>query len=79
MVQRRRRPGLLLEPVQALRVLSEFRRKHLDGNIPPEAGVPGLVYLPHTPSAQGGEDFIGPPSSPRMNRHPHPPTLGCPR
>ena len=58
-IQRRRGPRFLLEARQALDVLRELRRKHLDRDVPRELRVSGPVDLAHAAGADRANDFVG--------------------
>ena len=57
MVQRRGRLRLLREPAEAIRIGSEARRQHLDGDLAPEHGVAGPVHLAHAAGAERRENL----------------------
>ncbi len=59
MVQGRGRLRLLGEPAETIRIGSEARRQHLDGDLPPEHGVPGPVHLAHAAGAERRENLAG--------------------
>ena len=50
--------GLALEPARSFLVLEEFFRKDLDGDGPPEPGVPRAPNLAHAARAEGGNDLV---------------------
>ena len=58
-VERRRRARLLLEALQAVRVLRERRRQHLDRDLAPEPRVLRPVDLSHPAGAERREDLVG--------------------
>jgi hypothetical protein len=57
-VQRGKCPGLALEPSQAIRVLREGLRQDLNGDLTPQVGVGGAIYLTLAAHADLGGDFI---------------------
>lgn len=57
MVQRGRRPRLLLEPLQALGIGGQLLPKHFDRHLPPELHVFGLVDLAHAAGPQERHDL----------------------
>ena len=68
-VQARNRASFLLEPLAKLGTLREMRRKHLDGDAAIEAGVFGLVDLPHAAGANGLDNFIRTETGARRKSH----------
>ena len=58
-VQDARRPRLRLEALQAIRILRERRRQHLDRHLAPEPRVARAVDLSHPAGADGRENFVG--------------------
>jgi hypothetical protein len=59
MVQRGEGLRLAFESGEALRILCERLRQHLDRHLAPEGGVSGAIDLAHSTGAEGGEDFVG--------------------
>jgi|GEM_PF-2811311 len=59
MVQRARRARFEFEATQTVHVAGQIGREDLDGDVPPETGVEGLVDLSHTSRANRGEDAVG--------------------
>ena len=57
-IQLSQEPGLPLEAVQALAVLGEGFREHLDGHVPAQLGVAGSVDLPHPTRTDGLDDLV---------------------
>lgn len=60
MAQHPRRPGFLLEAAQAVRVLGESGREHLDGNVAAQPGIARAVNLPHAARADQRDDLVRP-------------------
>ena len=58
MVQRGGCAGLLLEPMEALRVGRKRRGEHLDGDVPAEAWVTRPIDLAHAAGPNGREDLV---------------------
>ena len=52
------RAGLTLEPLLQIRITRDMRGQHLDGDGAVQAGVGGLVDLPHAPFANAGGDVV---------------------
>jgi len=61
-VQESRRPRLLLEPPQAVRIRREGHRQHLDRDVAPQARILRAVDLPHPAGADRREDLVRPES-----------------
>ena len=61
-VERRCRPRLALEPLQALRVGREFRWQDFDRHVAPEPRVASAPYFAHPAGTDGGDDLIRPES-----------------
>ena len=59
MVQAGDRLGFPLEPLAQIGVVSGMRQEHLDGDGAVEAGVAGLVDLPHASCTKGRLDLVG--------------------
>ena len=58
-VERSRRPCLLLEAFQAVGVLRERRRQHLDRDLARKPWIARAIDLPHPARADGREDLVG--------------------
>src|SRR6185369_13740864 len=56
--ERRGRPGLELEPSEAVGVRRIDRRERLDRDLAPEPRVARAVDLPHAAGAEWGEDLV---------------------
>ena len=67
-VQGRRRPRLLLEAPQPLRVGRHLCRQHLDGHLPPEPVVPRPVDFSHPSRAERSENLVGAQARPFPDR-----------
>ena len=52
------RAGLLLEAAAAFRIGRRFDGQDLDGDVPAQARVPGLVDLSHPARADGRKDLV---------------------
>ena len=59
-VQDPRRPRLLLESAQAIRVDRKGRRQHLDGDLSSQARIPRSIDLTHPASSERRDDLVGP-------------------
>ena len=59
-VQHPRRPGLLLEAPEAVRVAGKGGREHLDGNVAAEPGIARAVNLSHAARADQRADLVRP-------------------
>ena len=57
-IQRRQRPGLLLEAPQAVGVAGELPRQHLDRHVAVEPRVPRAEHLAHAARAEPGGDPV---------------------
>lgn len=66
MIERRRRPRLLLESRQSLRIGGELDRQYLDRHLAAQTGVLGEVYLTHPTGAERVEILYGPREVPTM-------------
>ena len=69
-VQQRRRPRLLLEARRRSASCAERRRENLDGDVAPEARVPGAVDLAHPSGAERRQDLVGAETGARREAHP---------
>ncbi len=58
MVQRRQQLRLTFKPGQAFFVLCELFGQRLDGDFPPEFGVPRTPYLSHAAFSEGRNDLV---------------------
>ena len=58
MVQGRDRPRFVFESPQAIRVIGDRRREHLDGDRAIEPRVAGFVDLAHPACAKERDDFV---------------------
>ena len=58
-IERRERFRLALEAGDAVRVLEELLRQHLERDVAPELRVPGPVDLPHPARAERRDDVVG--------------------
>ena len=59
MIQRRHRPGLVLEALPDIVTFGNVIRQDFDSNGAVKPRIPGLVYLAHPARPDGGEDFVG--------------------
>jgi hypothetical protein len=69
MVQRGQNLGFALEPGEALRVLSQLARKHLDRYFAVELRILGAVHFAHSARADRRKDLEGAESIARPQRH----------
>ena len=51
--------GFPLEPLAEIRIISDMRQEHLDGDGAVQAGVGGFVDFAHAPCGEGGLDLVG--------------------
>jgi DNA-binding TFAR19-related protein (PDSD5 family) len=58
-VERGEKPGFALEAGEALRVLPQLRRQHLDRDLALELRVGGAIHLAHAARAQRAGDLVG--------------------
>jgi hypothetical protein len=63
MIQRDRGARFLLEPPQAIRVGSDFRRQDFDSDIAAQPVVVRPIDLPHPATADGSDDTVRPETS----------------
>ena len=59
MIERGEHLRLATEPREALRILSDLHREHLERDVAVQFGVTGAVDLAHATSADGASDFVG--------------------
>ena len=69
MVEARDGPRLAFQPREALGIERGRGGQHLDGDVPPQARVPGTVHLSHAASAYQGDHLVRPESSARVHGH----------
>jgi len=58
MIERGHESRLLLESVEASRILACLIEQELDGNVTPETVVARTVYLAHPPGAESANDLV---------------------
>ncbi len=69
MVQRGDRAGLTLEPLLEIGIRRDMLGQHLDGDRAVQAGVGGLIDLPHAPLADEGGDVVMAEAGADVERH----------
>jgi hypothetical protein len=69
-VQRGYGPGLLLEAMEAVRIVCKRFGKNLQSDITPESRVASSIHLAHAAGAQGRDDFVRAQFRARRESHP---------